>query len=536
MNCCEKRLYYNGRIVTLDAEDSRADAVLVAGDRIEAVGGAAELRGLGGPRLRETDLDGLVVYPGFIDTHSHPDLLAAWAPYAYCGGTADLASALDILRRHDQLHDLPIPMGYGFDDTAIAERRGPDLAEMDALFPDKPAVLLHISIHAAYINSRMYELLGIPLDRPSDNIDIVCENGRPNGMVTEGAALAALDKLPPVTPESLKRGLLAAVDHYNAQGFTACIGGGAGLGGLTPHMLGAALADLEREGSLRLHLHLPVYADRFEQALESGLLDGAGSPLLRFHGIKLLTDGSIQAYTAAVPEGYHSRPEIRPATIIPQDELEALVFKAHSAGQQAVIHGNGNGAIEAAIQAVEKAQARFPRADPRHLLIHCQMASDAQLARMKAAGLWPSFFGLHVWNWGDRHHDVFLGPERAARIDPCGSAVRLGLPFSLHADTPVLPQMTMQSIHTAVNRRTRAGRLLGADQRVSVLDALRAYTTYAAAMCFEERNRGSIEPGKAADFTLLDADPRAVPPEEIRDVKIVSVISMGRPARGCLKD
>ena len=216
MNCCEKRLYYNGRIVTLDAEDSRADAVLVAGDRIEAVGGAAELRGLGGPRLRETDLDGLVVYPGFIDTHSHPDLLAAWAPYAYCGGTADLASALDILRRHDQLHDLPIPMGYGFDDTAIAERRGPDLAEMDALFPDKPAVLLHISIHAAYINSRMYDLLGIPLDRPSDNIDIVCENGRPNGLVTEGAALAAQDKLPPVTPESLKRGLLAAVDHYNA--------------------------------------------------------------------------------------------------------------------------------------------------------------------------------------------------------------------------------------------------------------------------------------------------------------------------------
>ena len=534
MNCCEKRLYYNGRIVTLDAEDSRADAVLVAGDRIEAVGGAAELRGLGGPRLRETDLDGLVVYPGFIDTHSHPDLLAAWAPYAYCGGTADLASALDILRRHDQLHDLPIPMGYGFDDTAIAERRGPDLAEMDALFPDKPAVLLHISIHAAYINSRMYDLLGIPLDRPSDNIDIVCENGRPNGLVTEGAALAALDKLPPVTPESLKRGLLAAVDHYNAQGFTACIGGGAGLGGLTPHMLGAALADLEREGSLRLHLHLPVYADRFEQALESGLLDGAGSPLLRFHGIKLLTDGSIQAYTAAVPEGYHSRPEIRPATIIPQDELEALVFKAHSAGQQAVIHGNGNGAIEAAIQAVEKAQARFPRADPRHLLIHCQMASDAQLARMKAAGLWPSFFGLHVWNWGDRHHDVFLGPERAARIDPCGSAVRLGLPFSLHADTPVLPQMTMLSIHTAVNRETKGGAVLGPDQRISTLEAVRAYTSYAALFSHSEAWRGTIEPGKVADFVIPSEDILEAPAGRLKGIAFAAAIVDNRVVHGQL--
>lgn len=536
MQCCEKTLYHNGRIVTLDAGDRTAEAVLAAGGRIEAVGGAAELRRLGGPRLKETDLDGLVVYPGFIDTHSHPDMLAAWAPYAYCGGTADLASALGVLQRHGREQDQPVPMGYGFDDTAVAEQRGPNLAEMDALFPDRPALLLHISIHAAYVNSRMYGLLGIPPDRPSDNPDAVCENGRPNGLITETLALEALGKLPPVTTTALKQGLLRAVESYNAQGFTACIGGGAGLGGLTPWMVYEALAGLEIEGRLHIHVHMPVFADWFERVLETGLLAGTGSPLLRFHGIKLLVDGSIQAYTAAVPEGYHSRPETRPAPIIPQEELENAVFKAHSAGQQAVIHGNGNGAVEAAVRAVEKAQARCPRRDPRHLLIHCQMASDEQLARMKAVGLWPSFFGLHVWNWGDRHHDIFLGPERAARIDPCGGAARLGLPFSLHADTPVLPQMTMQSIHTAVNRRTRAGRLLGPDQRVRVLDALRAYTTHAAAMCFEEDRRGSIEPGKLADFTLLDADPRAVAPEDINKVNIVSVISMGRPVWGALKD
>ena len=138
-------------------------------------------------------------------------------------------------------------------------------------------------------------------------------------------------------------------------------------------MVYEALAGLEIEGRLHLHVHMPVFADWFERVLETGLLAGAGSPLLRFHGIKLLVDGSIQAYTAAVSEGYHSRPETRPAPIIPQEELENAVFKAHSAGQQAVIHGNGNGAVEAAVRAVEKAQARCPRRDPRHLLIHCQM-------------------------------------------------------------------------------------------------------------------------------------------------------------------
>ena len=293
MQCCEKTLYHNGRIVMLDAGERTAEAVLVAGGRIEAVGGAAELRRLGGPRLKETDLDGLVVYPGFIDTHSHPDMLAAWAPYAYCGGTADLASALDVLQRHGREQDQPVPMGYGFDDTAVAEQRGPNLAEMDALFPDRPALLLHISIHAAYVNSRMYGLLGIPPDRPSDNPDAVCENGRPNGLITETLALEALGKLPPVTTTALKQGLLRAVESYNAQGFTACIGGGAGLGGLTPWMVYEALAGLELEGRLHLHVHMPVFADWFERVLETGLLAGTGSPLLRFHGIKLLVDLSL---------------------------------------------------------------------------------------------------------------------------------------------------------------------------------------------------------------------------------------------------
>ncbi|RRD70910.1 MULTISPECIES: amidohydrolase [unclassified Desulfovibrio] len=535
MKCCEKTLYRNGCIVTLDATDNRAEAVLTAGDRIEAVGTAEELRRLGGSRLKEVNLDGAVVYPGFIDTHSHPDLLASWAAHAYCGGAGDLASTLGILQRHSRGHDQPIPTGYGFDDMGIAEKRGPTREEMDALFPDRPVLLLHISIHAAYINSHMYRLMGISPDAPSDNPDVVCENGRPNGLITETLVLTALGHLPPVTLAGLKRDLGTAVEQYNAQGFTACIGGGAGLGGLSPWLVYTALAELENEGRLHMHAHMPVHAACFDEVFATGLLSGPGSPLLRFHGMKLLVDGSIQAFTAAVPAGYHSRPQTKPAPIIPQKELDDLVFKAHSAGQQAILHGNGDGAITSIIRAVEKAQARCPRKNPRHLLIHCQMASDEQLERMKAAGLWPSFFALHVWNWGDRHREIFLGPTRAARIDPCGSAVRLGLPFSLHADTPVLPQMTMQSIHTAVNRITSAGLPLGPEQRVSALDALRAYTTHAAAMCFEEKRRGSIEPGKLADFTLLDADPRAVPAEDINRIHIVSTVSMGRPVWGALK-
>lgn len=530
----ERTLFYNGRIVTMDAADTHADAVLVAGDRIEAVGGADELRALGGIG-RETDLAGGTLYPGFIDTHSHLDMFAAWSFYAYCGGTSTMAEALDILRKHaDAQSDAPIIMGYGYDDTATADRRGPTAAELDAIFGDRPAILTHISIHAAYVNTAILNMLGIAPDRPHDHIDVVCENGRPTGLLTETMAMRALALLPPTTPQSLGAGLETAMRAYNAQGFTSTIGGGLGLSGLCGDVTLRVMGALELEGKMTVRCHLPFLDTGFEAALSCGLLAGPGSAYVRPHGIKLITDGSIQAFTAAIPEGYHARPDTRPEPIISQEDMDTAVFRAHAAGQQVVAHGNGNGAIERVILAVERAQARCPRADPHHLLIHCQTASDSQLARMKAAGLEPSFFVLHVWNWGDRHRDIFLGPERAARIDPCGSAVRLGLPFSLHADTPVLPQMTMRSIHAAVNRITSSGKILGPEQRVSPLEAMRAYTVYAAGMCLDAANRGSIEPGKLADFTLLDADPRTVAAESIKDIAILSTVSGGRPVWGSL--
>jgi len=537
MKCHAKKLYTNGKIVTMDAENTIASAVIVSGDRIDAVGDETELLSLGHQQIERIDLSGNTLYPGFIDSHSHLSMYASWKKYVYCGGISNLNDALHKLSMHAKNNpDVPFIVGYGFDDTDIPEQRGPDIHEMDAVCPDRPAMLVHISVHAAYINTRMFDVLGIPHDEPSTDIDVICRDGLPTGLVTELVAFKAMNVLPSLSLEELKNALLKSVSDYNAQGFTGTIGGGAGLAGISPFMLTRALFQLEREGRLNLNVYMPYIGNRYDEVEATGLLDGVGTPLVQPAGIKLLVDGSIQAYTAAIPEGYYSRPEVKPGIIGTQKELNDRVYAVHAAGKQVVVHGNGNGAIEAIITAVERAQARCPREDPRHLLIHCQMASDGQLERMKVAGIWPSFFGLHVWNWGDRHRDIFLGPERAARIDPCGSAVRLGLPFSLHADTPVLPQMTMLSIHTVVNRITKSGKELGPDQRVSPLEAMRAYTTYAAAMCFSEHRRGSIEPGKLADFTLLGDDPCTVPPLKIRDIPILAAVSSGRLVWGSFKN
>ena len=186
------------------------------------------------------------------------------------------------------------------------------------------------------------------------------------------------------------------------------------------------------------------------------------------------------------------------------------------------------------ITAVERAQARCPRKDARHLIIHCQMATDEHVRRMKEAGILPSFYGLHVWNWGDRHRDIFLGPDRAARLDPAGSAVRAGLPFSLHADTPVLPQMTMLSIHTAVNRETKGGAVLGPDQRISTLEAVRAYTSYGALFSHSEAWRGTIEPGKVADFVIPSEDILEAPAGRLKGITFAAAIVDNRVVHGQL--
>lgn len=535
MRCLDKTLFYNGDFICMDKENSHAEAVLVSEGRIEAIGATEEVWNVAGTKLKTVDMEGLTVFPGFIDSHSHLDMLAAWADFPYCGGKPDLEGSLAILRDFVKSSpDLPVLMGYGYDDTATRDGRGPTLSELDAISPDRPLVLAHISLHAAYVNSAMLKAMGIPLDRTSDDGEIVCADGKPTGLLTENRAIAALGMLPKIDEERLAKGLRKAMSIYNAQGFTSCIGGGLGLNNLSGGATLRCLGQLELEGRMTLRCHLPILDKFFEEALTSGLLAGPGSDYVRPHGMKILTDGSIQAWTAALATGYHDKPNLRPLPLKSQDEMDRLVALAHSSGQQVVAHGNGDAAIEMAIVALERAQQKHPRKNPHHLLIHCQTVSDSQLERMKKAGFEPSFFVLHVWNWGDRHRDIFLGPERASRIDPCGSAVRIGLPFSLHADTPVLPQMTMRSIQTAVTRLTSSGQLLGPDQRISLLEALRAYTVYPAGMCLASHDRGTIEVGKFADFTLLDGNPLTADPEKIGDINIRATICQGRQVYGDL--
>jgi predicted amidohydrolase YtcJ len=210
-------------------------------------------------------------------------------------------------------------------------------------------------------------------------------------------------------------------------------------------------------------------------------------------------------------------------------DLDELVAKYHQKGLQIAVYSNGDAAIESVIAAIEGAQKAYPQNDMRHMIIHCQTASDDHIQRMVQLGIVPSFFANHVYYWGDRHESLFLGPQRAARIDPLGSSLKAGLRFTLHADTPVTPIPPLFSIYCAVNRITRNGKVLGAEECISPYDALKAYTTDAAFCSFEENLKGSITAGKMADFTVLSENPLKVAPENIKDIQVMETVVGGAP-------
>ena len=516
----------------MDKNCTTAEAVLVADDRIEAIGTTEEILGLAGNNYQVIDLKGHALFPGFIDTHSHLSMFSLWSDQVYCGAeVGNIDGTLNRLReRAKQCKIGDIVLGWGYDDTMLPEKRGPSIQELDAISTEIPIVLVHISVHACYVNSKAMEVCELGSNSTIQGGEVVLDSDwNPTGHLLEMASFNALAKLcPPPDKERLRNALRTGVATYNSYGLTSTHEAGIGLGGVNAKLYTKLLFEMENAGELDIRTYLSYMRDDFEQVYDAGIGTGFGTKQVRISGPKLFNDGSIQAYTAATSEPFYDRPDLKAGLLMGDGELDALVERYHGAGYQIAYHGNGDLGIEAMITAVEKAQKKFPRHDPRHILVHCQLASDEQLERMSNVGIIPSFFGLHIWYYGDRHYEKFLGPERSSRMDPSGSAVRLGMPHSLHADTPVMPPWTLQSIHTAVNRKTRNGKTLGEDQRISVKEAVRAYTSHAAYFHFKEHELGSIEPGKLADFVLLSEDILDIEPTNIANTKVLMTVLGGR--------
>jgi len=398
----------------------------------------------------------------------------------------------------------------GYDDTLLAEKRHLNRDDLDKVSSDRPVGVSHVSGHIIAVNSKALELLRITAETPDPSGGVIQRregSQEPNGVLDETARDGAMAALMDLSLGQIFSLTKRAVHDYAQHGVTTAQSGGMDAGLLR------ALVMFSKWGIVPQRLVLFPFFHLDGEAILSGEFDLAGfeADKVIMPAVKIVADGSIQGYTGYLAQPYHVpyRGDIsyRGYPTLDRETLFEQVLALHMAGHQIAIHGNGDAAIEDILDAFEAAQAQRPVADPRMILIHSQMAREDQVARMQALGVTPSFFSAHTYYWGDRHREIFMGPERAANMSPARWAQQQGVRFSSHMDTPVTPMRPLQAVWSMVHRLSYGGVVVGEAQRISVMDALRAVTIDAAWQVFQEDNRGTLEPGKFADLVVLSGNP-----------------------------
>jgi hypothetical protein len=521
----------HGTVLTVDSNDSEAEAVAVKDGRILAVGSDNEVFAWRGPETEILVCSGRTVVPGFNDSHTH---MASMGEFYLNPKALNCASELnptipDLMRSlAEQVEKTPKGEwvgGRNLDPNTLTEGRWPTRWELDEVSPDHPVVIFLRGFHAHVANSRALELAKVDRDTPDPEggvIDRDAATGEPTGVMRDAPFIKAV--LPPTNLTSLKRALGEVSELYAELGITSSADAGAPS---TPDSY-RAFQECIDEGTLQIRTYLMI-REAFLRKHDIGLRTGHGNDRLRMGAMKIFVDGSIQAFTCAFHEPYIGKSTRGLEGLnYSADQLNDLVAEAHRLGFQVAMHAQGDHGIELAIDAVENAMNRYPRENPRHRIEHVLCPTETDLRRIRDLGIVPSFYVFHPWFWGDQHMDNFIGPERAARMVPVRTALELGIPACAHSDAPVCtpndpvwPSNPLWGMACAVTRRTRGGRDIGIDERITPAQALRIYTINGAYASFEEDIKGSLEPGKLADMVVLETNPLHVEdPWEIRNIRV----------------
>ena len=533
-------LYSGGPIITLDDQRPSAEAIVVRDGHIAFVGTRrAALRF--SPAATQVDLLGHALTPGFIDAHGHVSgvglqALSANLLPAPDGEGNSIPALQKIMRDFRAQATIPggykVLIGFGYDDSQLAEKRHPTRTELDAIATDIPVILMHQSGHLGAYNSKALEQAGITADTPDPAGGVIRrEPGSrvPDGVLEESAHSLALARLmPTLSLEQAMAMFEAGQALYMKYGYTTAQDGKTDAG---------TLAMLPLAGKAgRLKIDVVAYPD-IHVALDSPAMRGPyyGPDYIdhfRIGGVKISLDGSPQGKTAWLSQPYYKVPAGEKADYAgypayTDAQANELIGKAWDHGWQVLAHANGDAAIDQFIHAVAAAEAAHPGRQLMPVLIHGQTLRRDQVGELRRLGIFPSLFPMHTYYWGDWHRDSVLGPERAENISPTQWVLDAGMVFTSHHDAPVVFPDSMRVLDATVNRVTRSGRVLGPEQRVSPLIALKAITLWAARQYGEESSKGSIEVGKRADLVLLSDNPLSIERSQLHTIKVLQTIKDG---------
>jgi predicted amidohydrolase YtcJ len=546
----------NGHIITINDRMPSADAMFVENGIIKAIGSMEDVTPHITVATRSVNLNGKAVMPGFIDPHTH------FALSMFLSEAHDL-SGFTNENNHEVWKSLKEKaqttekgewiICSGIDPILIDDLIIPTLPFLDTLVPDHPLLLLSQSLHNYWVNSRALAKSGITNGTPDPSAQSFYakdSSGNLSGLIVEQEAIRpVMDLLEKevMTPEFYLRSASQVMSAYAKNGNTTLVTTGLTVSDKRPLILLQHLSDknpsflsglLGQLGRLPMRRALPrhfVYIrhDRTDLLPERR----RENDFYNIIGIKHWMDGSPYIGTMYLNDPYldtHVSNELlhiprlhRGEALIEHNELSSFIRNNHLKGWQIAIHSQGDAAISQVLDAFEEVNQDVDIQSGRHRLEHCLLLPEFELDRIKKLNISPSFHINHLYYYGDALEKDLLGEIRSSRMLPVATTQKRGIVFSLHADQPMFESKPFRLIQTAVERRTRSGKLIGEEQKVILMEALKALTIHAAWQIHMEDKIGSLEEGKYADFIILDQNPFTVPSGELEKIKCLETYVHG---------
>lgn len=494
-----------------------AEAVAVFGGRVLATGSSAGIAALAGPRTTRVDLAGRLAVPGLNDAHQHM-MSVGMGTFEVNLKRDDIRSVDDVLAAIKSKVDEVGPgnwvFGRGYDHFQLDVKRHPLREELDRVAPDNPVYIKRTCGHMGVANSRALELAGIRegVAQPQGG-HVEAQNGKLTGLLQETAQQLVYKAFPAATFADFVAGIEAGARQNLSYGITSCTDPAVGLReGFKDWQ---AYLAARRQGRLPVRMYLMPLGGTTgwpDGIIGMDLMTGDGDEWLRVGSMKLFADGSAGGKTAAMLEPYADDAENRGIFIYGDAEIHAMIADYHARGFQIATHAIGDAAIEQVLSGYERAVGNAVDSRRRHRIEHCGFLTQGQLDRMARAGVLPAPQPIFLYEFGDLYVDA-LGHGRPEASYPMRRWQDAGLYPSGSSDGPVSSTNPFRGLYTMVTRRTNRGTVLGADQALSLEEAIGAYTVNSAYGSFEEGIKGTLAPGMLADLAVLDTDLFATAPE-----------------------
>jgi predicted amidohydrolase YtcJ len=525
---------FNAKVYTVDPQLPKAEAFAVRGGKFIAVGKSADIKGLIGKKTQRIDAEQMTVVPGFIDSHNHASgntlLYEVLVGNPYEVEFVTIASIVDKLRAKAKTTPADTWVeGFFFDDTKLKDQRALNVHDLDQVSGELPVAVHHRGGHTTFYNSKALKMAGVTNTTPgmaSGTYDRDA-GGELNGRVTDRArdVLYKVGKRPVYSADETMRrdreGLAYISKQFVRYGLTGVCHEGGNL---------RALAQVRARGDLLHRVSYEAEGAELEAMISGGMTTGLGDDWIKLGAtFEHMADGSFSERTMAMSVPYPGSTSGYKGNVTEtQDDLNAWCERVHRAGIQLNCHANGDVAIDHVLTAYERALKLVPQTDARPKITHCTLINDELVRRIKAINAVPALFTSYAYYNPDKFH--FYGEELMKRCMAYRTLLDAGIHAAAGSDFDPGPFAPLMGIQGMVTRTGWNGEVWGANQRISVDEALRVNTINGAYATREEAIKGSITPGKLADFVVLAEDPHTVVAEKIKDIRVVRTVVGGLTA------